>query len=171
MFCSQCQSDQIQKLSLVFESGLSHIQTRSTGVGFGMGGVGIGAAKTRGTQVTATAAKAAPPRMRALFWPIVALIIFGLMGMGANAHAWLIAAAVAAVVIFTRAKWNREVYPSLYDTWNRSYLCGRCGSMMIPQMSAPQIVQTPQPAVQTFEQPGVAIQAHQPIVASEPTGT
>lgn len=155
MFCSQCQSDQIQKLSLVFKSGFSRIQSRSTGAGFGMGGIGIGAANTKGTQLTATAAEAAPPQPQPLMWPVLSMIVFALIGLGATTHIWLAVAAIAAVITFNRAKYNREIYPNLYAKWDQSYLCMRCGAMMIPNNRAPQLVNERQPAVETIDQRGI----------------
>lgn len=153
MYCTQCNSGEIRKLSLVFESGLSHTSSRTTGVGFGLGGgLGIGSARTHGTAVTATAAKAAPPQRRPLTWPIISLIVFGLWGLAPHAQAMFVLAAIAAIIVFNRHRLNTQVWPGLYDTWDRSYLCERCGSMMIPAMQPPQAVtQTPPPPVQTID--------------------
>lgn len=153
MYCTQCNSDQLRKLSLVFESGLSHTSSRTTGVGFGLGGgLGVGSARTHGTSVTATAAKAAPPRKRPLTWPIIALIVFGLWGTTPKSYEMLIVAVIAAIVVYNRYRFNSQVWPGLYNTWDRSYLCERCGAMMIPAMQAPQAVtQTPVPPVHTIE--------------------
>lgn len=153
MYCSQCNSGDVRKLSLVYESGLSHTSSRTTGMGFGLGGgIGVGAAKTHGTSLTATAAKAAPPQKRPLLWPIIMLLIFGLWGIEPHQQAALIVALIAAIIIVNRYRFNTQQWPQIYDRWDRSYLCERCGAMMIPVMQQPQaVMQTPIPPVQTLE--------------------
>jgi hypothetical protein len=123
-----------------------------------MGGVGVGVGKggTRGTQVSATALRAAPPRQRttsAALW----MIIFGLIAFACfGGKAWT-AGVIFGALAFWAFKvnqnvvtWNRTVYPGLWKTWDASYLCLRCGSMAPPvaafvTTAAQPINVTPQP--------------------------
>jgi hypothetical protein len=152
MFCSKCFSPNIQKLSLVHESGVAHISTSSSGVGVGVGvggvGVGVGGGSTRGTHVSATALRAAPPPRKqtsaavwVLIFVVAALIAF------AN-HAYLFAVlflggvALGVVAIRNVGLYNRSTWPQLYAYWDASYLCQRCGEMGPPVTSEPKAVTT-----------------------------
>ena len=85
--CGSCGSEDIQKLSVVYETGTSNIDARttgsSTGLGIGRGGLGVGTAfnssRTRGTQTTELAKRAAPPKRKAGAGWIVAGIIGALI--------------------------------------------------------------------------------------------
>jgi hypothetical protein len=59
--CTNCGSENVQKLSLVHESGASTIDAKTVGVGVGTGGIGAVGAQTTGAQNTMIAARAAPP--------------------------------------------------------------------------------------------------------------
>lgn len=168
MFCSECNSGEIQKVSLVYESGITHSTSRTagTGIGFGAGGIGfgIGGAKTKGIHVNATAQRVAPPSKASILWPVIVLIvavwlslvIFSSAGSQAAGVGWfflVVFGGISGFIIYRRVTWNRNVFPSLADQWSRSYLCNRCGSMMIPivAQSTPVSSQSP-PAVGTTEQ-------------------
>jgi hypothetical protein len=82
--------------------------------------------------VTNAAAEAMPPAKRPVIWPAVCLLIFGAIGSDPNMHIYLVLALIAAVVLFTRVKFNMQMWPDLYANWDQTYLCERCGAMMIP---------------------------------------
>ena len=158
MYCAKCNSDNIQKLSLVYESGITHTTSRSRGIGFGAGGIGVGGATTKGVHVSANAQRAAPPRRRPIFWSI-AIAILGLMfaigfssqGMGMMLFSLLVAG-ISGFLAYQRIKWNGTVYPGLADHWSRSYLCNRCGAMTIPVLEQPnRVAAQAQPVVETIE--------------------
>jgi len=52
--------------------------------------------------------------------------------MDRNMHVYLVLALLAAVVLINRFRFNTQVLPGLYMTWDQSYLCERCGEKMIP---------------------------------------
>jgi hypothetical protein len=136
--CPNCKSDNIQRLSAVFEGGLSDINTRTNGsaVGLSRGGVGVGfgSAKTKGTSQTAASQRAAPPAKKKYFKPLllifVAVVVVSIC-VGSN-HAILsglvtlawIGGSIAWVV--HAFQYNSKVWPSLKATWDDSYLCARC---------------------------------------------
>ena len=167
MFCSECNSGEIQKVSLVYERGITHSTSRTagTGIGFGAGGIGFGfgGAKTKGLHVNATAQRVAPPSKASIKWPVVVLIVallsfwilYASAGSQSVGFTWLflVFGGISGFIIYRRVTWNRNVFPSLADQWSRSYLCNRCGSMMIPivAQSTPVSSQSP-PAVGTTEQ-------------------
>lgn len=82
--CPSCKSDNTQRLAVIYEGGLSDINTKSKGtaIGFGRGGigVGVGGSKTTGTSQTAASQRAAPPQKKTLpetatgdFWGLRAI--------------------------------------------------------------------------------------------------
>jgi RNA polymerase subunit RPABC4/transcription elongation factor Spt4 len=134
LFCPFCRSDQLRKLSLVFESGLSIIDTRTSGIGFGDGGMGagvlVGGARTRGHQVTATASKARPPAKKGLAEPLWGMAICAIL-LISSAWWWI------GIILFfcgavSNVNWNNETWPKLYHEWNLQFMCNRCGGIGIP---------------------------------------
>jgi hypothetical protein len=103
-------------------------------VGFAGGGFGVGSAvntsRTRGTQMTEAAKRAAPPAKK----PFVQIILLGLfLAFLAGAFisttiAFLILIGAGAMAYFSY-KFNSEQYPGLRETWNKSWMCQRCGSI------------------------------------------
>ena len=123
--CSKCKSESIQKLSVVFESGLSSIATTSSGTGFGIGGgglsLGAGSMATTGKSQTALSKKAAPPEKYRYRWPLIALF-FSWMTQDSTAlcavNALIGVPWLAAVIHYNMKKW-----PPLYRLWQQKYLC------------------------------------------------
>lgn len=162
MVCSQCGSPDIQKLSLVYENGLSHISqvTNTAGSIMGVGmarGLGVGAGvtasrgRTSGTQITHTALRAAPPQPKksfAAFWMVVcglaAIIVFANGGYAVGLVLSLFAVGAGMTLRKVKA-YNDNEYPRLFAYWNGCYLCLRCGTMAPPV------------AAFRVEQPSVAI--------------
>jgi hypothetical protein len=83
--CPTCKSDNIQRLSVIYEGGLSHIDTESSGTvaGVGRGGVGAGAVAltTTGTSQTAASKRAAPPEKKNYVGPLMGIFIAAFIGM------------------------------------------------------------------------------------------
>jgi hypothetical protein len=140
--CTSCGGADIQRLSLVYQSGTSDIQTTtrgsSTGIGFAGGGrLGVGTAvsshKTRGTQMTELAKRAAPPAKSMAFgWVaigIIAAIILSALNSGFLAVLALAGCGFLAYRGFTH---NANVYPGLKSAWEQSWLCHRCGDTFTP---------------------------------------
>ena len=136
--CSQCGSEDIQKLSMVYEAGTSVIDTRSrgssTGIGITRGGLGIGTAvnssRTRGTQTSEIAKRAAPPPAKtALGW-----LVLGLVG---GLLLWALAGPILALALFGLCiflmikgnAYNGGELVKLREAWNQSWLCHRCGTI------------------------------------------
>mgnify|MGYP000075291247 CR=1 FL=1 len=139
--CPSCQSDNIQRLSVIFEGGLSDINTKTKGTALGIGrggiGVGVGASKTTGTSQTAASKRAAPPAKKGYLKPLLGIFgIFFLVSMflggkseivgGVVTVGWL---AASAGWIYHAFQYNGKVWPSLKATWDNSFLCNRCNEM------------------------------------------
>ena len=140
MFCRQCGSDHVRKLSLVFETGMTHVATRTSGIGIGPG-VMVGAARTKGVHLTAVSQRAAPPAHKNAGATVGWALGLGLLG-GAYHWIWLIALFVLAAGI-SQASWNRTTWPKLYGEWNRFFMCERCGWIGAPMPVRPNIPATP----------------------------
>lgn len=140
--CPACHSRQTKRLSVVYEQGLSNINTSSNtgGVGFGFGGLGVGIARsrTRGQTQTALSQKAAPPEKMGYAKPLVTIfVVYAFLNifdsLGANianvlAAVWL-CASVACIAIVN--SYNNKTWPPLKAAWDRTYLCTRCGHMFV----------------------------------------
>jgi hypothetical protein len=141
MSCHNCNSGDIRKLSLLYESGVSFIDSKMTGFVVGTG-IGVGVGRNRGTQTNALSVRIAPPQAKkyraAVVWAIV------LFFLGGTWH-WLWIPTVGCVIVaFQASKWNREQLPRLQQQWASSFMCSRCGWIGIPQpaVSGRPVVQT-----------------------------
>jgi hypothetical protein len=134
--CPSCKSEATQKLSLIFENGLSDVNTtsRSVGIGIGRGGLAVGGGKTKteGTSQTAASQRAAPPAKKPYLKPL--LYLFGGM-IVANMFlrgpvlgpvvviAWI---GLSIAYVINAKKHNTDVWPVQKAEWDRSFLCTRC---------------------------------------------
>ncbi len=134
--CPECASDNVQRVSIVFESGTSTIQSRTAGVGLVGGGLGVGGATTKGVQQTTLSQKLAPPskhRMKtAIGLIIVGLIILSAPSVGAKIFGLLFigGGGIAGYLTF---RFNKNDYPVLLNKWRSSFYCNVCGSVFEPQ--------------------------------------
>lgn len=131
MICPKCNSDNTQKLSVIFESGTNSINTTGYVAGTGLGSiVGIGGAATKmsGTSQSLLAERVAPPAKKKYKWPMVS-ILFGVFLLGTVN--WLSAVLIAGGVIFNILAWkyNSDQWPGLHQTWLSSWCCNKCGAV------------------------------------------
>ncbi len=149
--CTSCKSDNIQRLSVVYEGGLSDVNTKTKGtaIGFSRGGAGIGfgRSKTKGTSQTAASKRAAPPQKIPYVWPLfIIAILFMILGgtigsllgngphkiiEGIVAFCWLVASAAWVYFAF---QYNANTWPPLKANWDKSYLCNRCNAIFRLEM-------------------------------------
>ena len=111
--CPNCNSDNTQRLSAVFENGISTVNNKTHGVGMGLGrgGLAIGAAgaSTSGTSQTVLSQRAAPPDRKPYLVPL----------------GW----------IYRAAQYNAKTWPVQVEQWQRSFLCHRCHHVFVPNPS------------------------------------
>ena len=137
--CTKCGSAEVRRLSLIYNEGLAIINTTSntSGAAFGGGGASFGSASTRttGTQQTALSKQAAPPRKKhTILWGMLAGILglVTLSGLSDFSFSVIVFAALAVLAgrMSLKAKeYNMTKFPELYATWERSFMCNRCGQM------------------------------------------
>ena len=140
--CTQCGSDQVRRLSLIYEEGLAIINTQShgSGVAFGSGGgaaFGSTSTRTTGTQQTALSKKAAPPaKKHTILWAIAAAFV-GFLTIGGLANFSLMTVVFGgltylAVMQTLKAKaYNTAVFPAEHARWEQSFMCNRCGATFV----------------------------------------
>jgi hypothetical protein len=138
MLCPKCNSDNTQRLEVVFDHGTQDINTKSNTVGVGFGGrLGVAGAttKTTGKSQSVLAQKAAPPSKKRYKWAVI-LVIAGYFPLTAIANKDFTTGAIGIAIIalgcylgYSAFQFNSKKYPSLYQYWLDSWLCNKCGSI------------------------------------------
>jgi len=140
--CTKCGAAEVRRLSLIYQEGLSTINTQSQTMGssFGGGGAAFGSASTHttGRQQTALSKQASPPaKKHTILWSISAGM-FGFFSLAGLAHPGVgtlvtIAITAASVRFALQAKaFNALKFPELHQRWERSFMCNRCGEVFTP---------------------------------------
>lgn len=144
--CPQCGSENIQRFSVAFRGGASTIDTKTAGTGVGLSGghlgIGVGGAHTTGVQMTQLAKEVAPPVKKKYLFPIIASIIVSFLLsvftesiIGATVSGFLGFIGFAACLYFLAYQktylWNKNVWPELYNQWEHSWVCLKCGHKFI----------------------------------------
>jgi hypothetical protein len=146
LFCTECGSDNIRTLALVYEHGLTLVSRT-------------------GAHITAAASKARPPQRRGTGAPAAWTLVSGLLGLGWH-MLWIITA-VAALVWLSNASWNANTWPRLYQRWERTFMCERCGAVGEPAVidaaataatTAP-VLEGPSPVAIGPERPALDVEA------------
>lgn len=143
--CPKCSSNDARSLSLIYREGLSIINTQTTSFGSAMGsggGTAFGSSSgtTTGRQQSVLSRQAAPPAKKGwILWSIL-VVAFGLGAVGGMVHpgigtVFAIAIAVVSARMVMRARtFNAEEYPGLYQQWERSFMCNRCGEVFASEL-------------------------------------
>lgn len=133
MQCPKCNSDNTQRLSVIYQSGTQHISTTSRTYGGGGGsGFGVGGASTTtsGTSQSYLASKAAPPKKKPLALAI-GIIVVGFLAFYVQFLLALLILAAGGFLAYKAFRYNKEVYPGLRQEWQRSWHCNKCGTIYI----------------------------------------
>lgn len=141
MICKKCNSDNTQKLSLIYENGTSNISTNSKTVGAGLGqGFVVGAASTNtsGTSQSILAQRASPPKKNSYLLACL-IIIVGLIFLS-NVHEFSVTDSILAFIgvflfgfgikVFrVNYRYNSNSFPKKYLEWTKSWHCNKCGDI------------------------------------------
>jgi hypothetical protein len=150
--CPKCNSTDLKKVSLAFQSGLyrTDARTRLRGVVVGEGGpnVVVGRATTRGIQQTELSKHISPPAKWSYVKPIgwsgvvtlIALVLYVQYVMASPVPASSLPVKLyvvfAPLVLFLLVgivwRHNHSAYKQKYARWNESYICERCGMVFEP---------------------------------------
>jgi hypothetical protein len=147
--CPSCNGADLKKLSLAYQEGRFHVETRTRlhGVVVGEGGpnVVVGRATTRGIQQTELSTHLSPPGKwsykKLVLWStivsFVALVVYVRIVMSGPAPASSLpvtlyavlapAAFISLVALFWRH--NHSTYQRQFAQWNQSFICERCGTV------------------------------------------
>jgi hypothetical protein len=146
--CPNCGSTDLKKVSLVYEEGSSLIKAKSRlrGLSFGDDGptVFVGTAETKGIAQTQLSKRLRPPKkwsyLKLSGWfglgLLVSLIVYVHRVVASKSVVdsvrgeFFFALLGGAFFVFVIAFWrhNHFSYPRAYETWDRSFVCLRCGS-------------------------------------------
>ncbi len=132
MQCSKCNSENIQRLEVIYEGGTQNISTTSHSAAAGIGGTfGIGGVRTAtsGTSQSTLASKASPPSKKKFSASILMAVLgFFFIGSGWGMTVFgclLIGAGV--YLTYVAIQFNSQKWPELYQYWEKSWLCNKCG--------------------------------------------
>nr|WP_295784076.1 hypothetical protein [Rhodoferax sp.] len=141
--CPQCKSENTQRLSTAFESGLSHVNTSSKGVGIGVGpdgiGVGVGTASTTGTSQTVASQRAAPPAKMTYLKPLAGIFVLALVLVLVASAIWkplgffaqLFWVVGSVLYVYRAYQFNSKSWPVLLQEWQNTFLCNRCNHVFL----------------------------------------
>lgn len=148
--CPQCNSTDLEKLSLAYEEGISHInaRTRLRGVVVGSDGpdLVIGSGITKGIQQTAISKAVAPPARwsykRLFGWSVLSFlavgwIVFYRNTVTTNSESVLsvpltlyIVVSLGIFAVLVTYFWKHNAgYRLKLAKWDRSFLCNCCGNI------------------------------------------
>ena len=147
--CPKCNGNSLKKVSLAYQEGTYHIDTRSRMLGllFAGGGPGIlvGRTSTRGSQQSAFSKRLSPPTkwsyVKLVGWSgvvtLIALVLYVQHVMASPVPASSLPVKLyvvfAPLVLFLLVgivlRHNRSAYEQKYAWWNESYICERCGTV------------------------------------------
>lgn len=146
--CPKCDSSDAKYLNVVYEAGLSTVNTRSRGAGcnpltiilFPLIGFwsllfsSFGKGKTTGTVQTASSGKAAPPQRKPLAVSVV-MVVAGLIFFSSSTFWGLLLLVVGGLSFTTALMYNSRVYPYQRQVWEQSAMCQRCNTIFVPDAS------------------------------------
>jgi hypothetical protein len=147
--CPKCSSTDLKKVSLAYQEGLFHIDTRTRMLGFlfasGGPAVAVGRAITRGVQQSALSKSLAPPTkwsyLKLILWSaaisFVALVAYVRLVMTSPppvsslpVKIYVAVAPLAFLFLFASIwRHNHSTYRRKYSRWNDSFICQRCGTV------------------------------------------
>ena len=147
--CPKCSSTDLKKVSLAYQEGLFHVNTRTRMLGllFANGGpdIMVGRATTRGVQQTAVSKSLVPPTkwsyLKLILWSaaisFVALVAYVRVVMTSlppvSSLPVKIYVVVAPLVFIFLAvsiwRHNHSGYQRQHAQWDQSFICARCGAV------------------------------------------
>ncbi len=142
MACPKCGYKEWRLAKVVYQEGLSHVNTSTTGIGLSAGGgglgLGVGGAKTSGIHQSALSGSASPPEDPNYYIAQISIFGFGILGF---LYGWIIEDSVilgflllvlggigglffGLLVMLMNP--NRE-YKRQMKLWEKTRMCTRCG--------------------------------------------
>jgi len=146
MYCSQCGTDDVQRVEMTYMEGKQNIDTVSKTIGAGVGrsgggtGVGLGGAKTNtsGTATTVLADSIAPPEEQPMGLKV--LLVLGGIGLAMYGSRdsnmllfGILLGGVSGYFLYKAIQYNWNVYPKLLKQWQKTWICKKCGHVFLPE--------------------------------------
>jgi hypothetical protein len=141
MNCTNCKSDNTQKLEVVFENGTNHINTKSKTVGTSLfnpiGGLMGAKTSTKGVSMSSAATKAAPPTMKGFRASVILILIGAIWTYMNTLNSFDFIGAIIGIAVisggvflgYKRNQYNKDTFPPLYNAWLNSWMCNKCGTI------------------------------------------
>jgi len=144
MECPQCKSDNVQKLSIIYQLGTQKINTSSrsfgSGVGGGrggfIGGFGSSSTTTTGTSQSLIAKMAAPPAKKTYVATVILFLIGGIiLATGSYIFIGLLLIGGGGFMAYKDYNYNQNEWPPINKNWQNSWHCNKCGEIYALQLS------------------------------------
>jgi len=150
LHCPNCNSTDLKKVSLVYQEGLSHVNTRTRIGGVVVGSDGpdlvVGRATTKGTQQTDISKALTPPKKwsyrKLVGWSLLVFLSVGWIVFYVNAIAkdsstvssmpltiYSVLSACVFILLLVLFWRHNSSYQTQYAQWNRAFICERCGTV------------------------------------------
>jgi len=147
--CPKCSSTDLKKVSLAYQEGLFHVNTRTRMLGLLFASAGpdimVGRATTRGVQQTAVSKSLVPPTkwsyLKLVLWSaaisFVALVAYVRVVMTSPPPVsslpvkiyFAVAPLVFIFLLVSIWRHNHSSYQRQYAQWDQSFICARCGAV------------------------------------------
>lgn len=131
MLCPQCQSDNIQRLEVIYEGGTQNISASSVTGGVG-GRAGLGAVTSTSGQSQSVLAKKLSPPAKKQVGRLLLLFPFVILAFMIDTVVGCVAIAAIVLFMFTNSTYNNKEWPALYQEWIKQWYCNKCGSVFKP---------------------------------------
>lgn len=151
LHCPNCNGTDLKKVSLAYQEGLSHVnaRTRIRGVVVGSDGPDLvaGRATTKGTHQTEISKALTPPKKwsyrKLVGWSLLVFLSVGWIVFYVNTVTknsltvssmpltiyTVLSAGVFILLFVLFWRQNHSTFQRQYAEWDRSFICGRCGSV------------------------------------------
>lgn len=137
--CKSCNSDNIRKLSIIYESGTANFDGKASGSGSTLGTFGVGlnsySSTFNGSSMSLLAEKASPPMKFRYFLVLKNLLIFMFIGIVLGNIYDFVESFVNffyfffVIVYVLGWIYNKYVYKPEKIIWDKSFMCLKCGEI------------------------------------------
>ena len=134
--CSKCGSENIQSYKVIYTGGQSNSFATTDSVSVGSDW-SVGRANTEGKSISQLAQSCAPPKPKEEFGCFMYIFFWIISCFTAVIHPYVVIPAIIFSTWLLRSinkdieTFNANEFPKIYDDWEHSYHCNRCGHRFI----------------------------------------
>lgn len=125
--CPNCQSENVQKCSIIYQSGTSGSDSATVADKF--------IAVTKGATMTNLARELAPPQMKEISWGwVIFWAVCAFICLGESTILFLCGLMLCGFFLkdnLDKQNYNDKIFPVEYNLWLHSYFCHRCGNIFV----------------------------------------